>query len=178
MHLVNLISSRQKAKQALNSAFSLIEIVLAVGIMSFALVGILGLLPVALSNAADSRTETQATFIARTTFAGLSATPPFLPADNADPVGDRTTVEVTAVDLTVNGSTTLEFNEEGELVGSHNSDSTGSDFAAFSVEVSWEVDTPRDGLSQVTVNVHTPVGAATGTPGRTDYSFASIVSIN
>jgi len=47
------------------SGFTLIEIVLAIGIMSFALVGILGLFPVALETARDSKAETQVALLAR-----------------------------------------------------------------------------------------------------------------
>lgn len=47
------------------AAFTLIEIVLAIGIMSFALVGILGLFPVALETARDSKSETQVALLAR-----------------------------------------------------------------------------------------------------------------
>jgi uncharacterized protein (TIGR02598 family) len=47
------------------SAFTLIEVVLAIGIMSFALVGILGLFPVALETAQDSKAETQIALLAQ-----------------------------------------------------------------------------------------------------------------
>lgn len=56
-------------------AFSLIEIVLALAVMSFALVGILGLFPVAMGAARESQQETQAAFIARTIYNDLLSAP-------------------------------------------------------------------------------------------------------
>jgi len=58
-----------------SQGFSLIEIILALGIISFALVGILGLFPVAVNAAADSQHETQAALIARSIFDQLETTP-------------------------------------------------------------------------------------------------------
>jgi len=57
------------------AAFSLIEIILALGIISFALVGILGLFPVAVDAAANSQRETQAALIAHSIFDQLNAMP-------------------------------------------------------------------------------------------------------
>lgn len=57
------------------TAFSLIEIALALGIITFALVGIVGLFPVAVGAATDSQQETQAALIARSIFNQLQATP-------------------------------------------------------------------------------------------------------
>jgi uncharacterized protein (TIGR02598 family) len=62
-------SPRLRAKTSL--AFSLIEVVLAVGVISFALVGIIGLFPVAMQSALDSQRETQVAFIARSLFSEL-----------------------------------------------------------------------------------------------------------
>lgn len=56
------------------SGFSLVEIVLALGIISFALVGIMGLFPVALDTAQDSKAETFIAFIGQSVMADISAT--------------------------------------------------------------------------------------------------------
>ena len=45
--------------------FSLVEVALALGVVAFALVAILGMVPVAIDAAQQSRDETRATFIAR-----------------------------------------------------------------------------------------------------------------
>lgn len=57
-------------------AFSLIEVVLALGVISVALVGILGLFPVTMGAARESQQETQAAFIARTIYNDLLSAPP------------------------------------------------------------------------------------------------------
>lgn len=56
-------------------AFSLIEVVAALAVTTFAIVGILGLVPVALQSARASQDETQATLIARTISNGLCVFP-------------------------------------------------------------------------------------------------------
>lgn len=48
-------SHRQHRHLALPSAFSLVEVVLALGMMSFAMVSVLGLIPVGLGNFRDAR---------------------------------------------------------------------------------------------------------------------------
>jgi type II secretory pathway pseudopilin PulG len=53
------------------NAFSLIEVVMALGIISFALVAILGLMPVGVQSAMDSQRETQVALIARSIFTDL-----------------------------------------------------------------------------------------------------------
>ncbi|MDX6766234.1 MAG: type II secretion system protein [Candidatus Methylacidiphilales bacterium] len=55
----------QNGKQSSRAAFTLIEIAVSMAIMSFALVGILGLFPVALDTARDSKAETQIGLLAR-----------------------------------------------------------------------------------------------------------------
>ncbi len=57
------------------AGFSLIEIMLAVAIIAFALTGILGLFPVAVGAASESQHETQAALIARSIFEQLQASP-------------------------------------------------------------------------------------------------------
>lgn len=57
------------------AAFSLVEVTIALGITAFGLVAILGVLPVAFSTSRASITQTRATEIANTVFAGLRAQP-------------------------------------------------------------------------------------------------------
>jgi uncharacterized protein (TIGR02598 family) len=54
------------------TGFSLVEVVLAIGVIGFAIVAILGVLPVGLSSSHSSQGETRATQIAQDTFAALS----------------------------------------------------------------------------------------------------------
>ncbi|MEI6071597.1 MAG: hypothetical protein WCS31_07380 [Verrucomicrobiae bacterium] len=59
----------------ISRAFSLVEIVLALGVISFALVGIIGLFPAAMKSAQESQRETRATLIARQIFSDLRIQP-------------------------------------------------------------------------------------------------------
>ena len=51
--------------------FSLVEVVIALGIVSFAVLAIVGMMPVALKSAQDSMRETDATLIAQRIFSEL-----------------------------------------------------------------------------------------------------------
>ena len=53
--------------------FSLVEIALALGVVALALVSILGLIPVALDAAEESRSQARAALISRRIFADLRA---------------------------------------------------------------------------------------------------------
>jgi len=57
------------------SGFSLVEVVLALAIVSFSLVGILSIFPVALDTASDSKTETRVTVIAQNIISDLQTSP-------------------------------------------------------------------------------------------------------
>lgn len=71
--LCNLCPFPQGRRARQESAFSLIEIALALGVVAFALVAILGMVPVAVDAASESRLETRATFIARSMIETLRA---------------------------------------------------------------------------------------------------------
>lgn len=83
--------------------FSLIEIVLALGIISFALVGIMGLFPVAMKSAQESQRETRATLLARQIFSDLASMNPtntFI-ATNSDILTGRKAVSLRATSSNV-----------------------------------------------------------------------------
>lgn len=58
-----------------SSAFSLVEVTIALGIVAFGLVAILGVLPVAFTTSRTSINQTRATGIMETVFAGMRAQP-------------------------------------------------------------------------------------------------------
>ncbi len=71
-------SSGRMAEGGRNTAtagFSLVEVTVAIGIFAFVAVGILGLLPAALKQRADSARETRAVMIAEELFASVSSSP-------------------------------------------------------------------------------------------------------
>ena len=57
------------------AGFSLVEVTVAIGIFAFVAVGILGLLPAALKQRADSSRETRAVMIAEELFTAIQASP-------------------------------------------------------------------------------------------------------
>jgi type II secretory pathway pseudopilin PulG len=71
-NLPTTAGNRRKA-QLSRSAFSLVEVVIAIGIFSFVIVGIFGLLPAALKQRENAAEETYAVLIAEELFAGVRA---------------------------------------------------------------------------------------------------------
>jgi type II secretory pathway pseudopilin PulG len=72
--LKSFFKSGTPAKNDLN-AFSLVEVVLALGIISFSVVLILGLFPVGLKSAQESRIETRASYLAGQIIDDLRSSP-------------------------------------------------------------------------------------------------------
>lgn len=142
-------------------AFSLVEIVLAVGIISFALVGILGMFPIALDAATRSREETQAAFIARSIYSDLAGYPSYLSPDEntvislADPPPPITRI----------------YDESGIVTTS--SDSSG--MSTFAVAIELSANDPSPGLTRIDIEVATPGDAPASGPGRRTYSFVSVL---
>ncbi len=163
------------------SGFSLIEVVIAIGIISFALVGILGLFPVAMDAATKSQQETQAALIARTLYTDINATTGtkrFL-ITKAHAGG---AVDKVDVDMTRAGDYYLSYDTEGVTggtisAGEYTSGKPGAAYVARLKVLPLPATTPglnlQDGLSQITVTVETP--AAAQRAKRQSYLFASMM---
>ncbi len=93
-----------KTRDRNRSAFSLVEVVLALGIASFSMVSILGLLPVGLSNSRSSTAQTGAMNLITAIAADIRSTPSTASASPryAIPTGDTT-------------SQTFYFDEQGHI---------------------------------------------------------------
>lgn len=156
---ITFTSAANAPRRSRISAFSLIEIVLAVGIISFALVGILGLFPVALQAAAQSREETQAAFIARAIYSDLSGNPAFLTPD-----------DTTVINLKSPSPTTLSrgYDENGILT-------TASAKTIYEATVTFTPDNPTAGLTRVDVEIAAPASAPANSSGRHTYPFVSLL---
>jgi type II secretory pathway pseudopilin PulG len=153
---------RMSRRQA---AFSLIEIILALGIISFALVGILGLFPVAIDAAADSQHETQAALIARSIFDQLEATP-------ESPV--RTVILAKTMDGGTPGPVKVDLTQSSPIspVGFDTSGAAISSAvnAPYQVQLSVEpLTTPAYGLTRVSAVVKLAGSKVTA------YTFVSIL---
>ncbi|NJK91601.1 MAG: hypothetical protein HC904_07125 [Blastochloris sp.] len=101
------------------SGFSLIEIVVAMGILTFSLVGLLALFPVALQTAADSKSETRITQIAQSIFADIHASPLNAVVMVAGPAGTETErlENLDTFDLSITGTYYLAYRSDGQCVG-------------------------------------------------------------
>lgn len=148
------------------AGFSLIEIILALGIISFALVGILGLFPVAVDAATNSQRETHAALIARSIFDQLNSRPesPKRVISLSDNFDGGSPAPV-AVDLDKGTPATVNYDVDGNPLAGDGS------AAIYQAEISVTpiVGPPDLGVSQVTVTVK-PKSA----PGIS-YPFASLL---
>ncbi len=169
-------------------AFSLIEIVLAISIISFALVGILGLFPVALDSATSSQRETQAAIIARSILSDVAAqtgktrylvygTNSFSSA-SPDEGGEDSRPKI-AVDLTTADSNYFSYVVSPTGDGFTQDKSSGDAYtggnpnAAYLAEVSTTTAGLPVGLTQISVTVSAP--AAAPLKNRTTYPFVTLV---
>jgi type II secretory pathway pseudopilin PulG len=117
-----------------NKAFSLVEVVLAIGVISFAIVAILGMFPVSSQTSHISQGETRATHIAEDVFAAIStqartaASPASLnsaaavkqASTSAIPTASATpTVLSQNIDLTASHTYSLAADNDGNLTASY-----------------------------------------------------------
>lgn len=144
----------------MNDAFSLIEIVLALGVISVAMVGIMGLFPVALRSAVDSQRETRATFLAQQIFseirAGTGTTRLVLRQGTSSPLN---------VNLSQAGSNALSFDNDGRFT---------SGPATFVVNLTVDPNTGIANLSRLQADVVTPATAPAAS--RTTNTFVTLVN--
>lgn len=144
----------------LNDAFSLIEIVLALGVISVAMVGIMGLFPVALRSAVESQRETRATLIAQQVFsdlrAGTGTNRLVIRAGSPSPL---------TVNLSQQGSNSLAFDNNGRFTNGT---------ATFILNLSVDTNTGVANLSRVQADVVTP--AAAPAAARTTNTFVTLMN--
>lgn len=156
--------------------FSLVEVTLALGIIAFALVGIMALFPVAMKSARESMEETKATLIARQIFADLKAGA--LEGQSSLVIGPNLATQTVPVDLRSASELAVGFDDEGMPAGGITAqnfeNSIPADDLQFAVRVTVSPNTPDDGISRVTVLVTTPTGAALD--HRTTFPFVQFLS--
>jgi uncharacterized protein (TIGR02598 family) len=150
-------------------AFSLIEIILAVAVIAFALTAILGMFPVAVGAATDSQRETQAALIARSIFDQLQARPEtptryFTFETNSSNPGKLEQFKV-QLDGTNTYTAAAVLDSDGAPLAGGASDPG----MAYTVDIAVEpLPAPSDKLSQVTVTVKTRAK-------NTSYPFATLL---
>lgn len=132
------------------------EIVLALGVISFALVAIIGLLPIGLASGRASIQETRANFLAQQIFATLRAQP--FAAANLTSLGSNATIDLSTQSTPL--ATPLHATYEGQFV-------PNADY--FRIEVTFR--NAPDGLIAGTANeVHVQVSGRELGAQRMDYA--------
>jgi uncharacterized protein (TIGR02598 family) len=142
-------------KRGSTKGFSLVEIVLALGVISFALVAIIGLLPIGLASGRASIQETRANLLAQQIFATLRSQP--FTAVDMKSLGPNTTVDLS----TENGplGTPLYATYDGQFVG-------GADY--FTIQITFQ-NAPNGLISGTANEVHLKISGRELGAQRMDY---------
>lgn len=159
--------------------FSLIEVVLALAVISFALVGIMGLFPVAMRSAQESQRDTRAALIAQSIVSDLSA----LPGTNTfvvrGPSATNSSWRIENINLSRPTNFVLAYSEKGEGLTTvvdpsvFSNPVAGASFVAL-VDVSTNDLIP--GLSRVVIRVEAP--AAASSTNRSANVFVTLMDQN
>lgn len=152
-------------------AFSLVEVVLALGVISFAIVAILGMVPTALQTGHSAQDETRATQIAQTIFSALASQASTNFTNIQFPLADGSNPNLSASSSPT--SPNLYVDNNGKIIAT----AAGATYAiTLSTNATPAGFSPADaGLaSQVTVSVAWPASAPATSQIRRD--FARIIS--
>lgn len=156
------------------SAFSLIEVALALAVIAFAITGIMGLFPVALKSAQESQRETRATFIAQQIFNDLKASPRTnLFIATGTNLLDAASFVSPRPSFTNAWSNSVGFDPAGLPVESLANPASPQSSVSFVANISSTPNTPVSGLARVQVDVETPAQAAA--TNRSKYTFVTLM---
>lgn len=150
-------------------AFSLVEVVIALGIVSFAVIAIVGMMPVALKSAQESMRETDATLIAQRIFTEIKTGG----GENRS-LTTETNTSTQVINLTANNSTNnfVGFKENGE-VQSYAPSAPANAAYDYYAQISVFTNTGVTNLSRVQVDIAAP--AAAPAANRTTNSFTTLI---
>lgn len=155
----------------LTGAFSLVEVALSLAIVSFAIVAIMGLFPVAMQTARESNRETRAALIARRIVDELQSLPGTNTALVRGPSVTNPGWRITGLDLSSPSVHVLTYDEQGE--GLTNDIAAGAfqnpisaPAAHFAAEVRVTPDFPSLGISRVQATVEAPASAPSSRRSR------------
>ena len=161
------------------TGFSLVEAALSLAIVSFAIIAIVGLFPVALQTARESNRETRATLIARRIVDELQS----LPATNTGlvrgPSVTNSDWHITGLDLSTPSTNVLVYDEQGEgltnrVVPELFQNPISEPDAYFAAEIRVTPNLPRPGISRVQATVEAPSRA----PSSRRSSFVFVTFMN
>ncbi len=163
--------------------FSLVEIVLALAVIAFALVGIMGLFPVAMRSAQESQRETRATFIAQKIFSDLRIVNGTNRLLVRGPSLTNSSQLITNFSLAVNNNQTfLAYDSDGS--GLPLNITSGIQFsnaippstppAIFVASILVDTNTGLPNLSRVQATIETP--AVAPSTNRSRYTFTTLMN--
>lgn len=147
--------------------FSLIEIVLAIGIIAFAIVAIMGMFPVALRSAQESQRETRAALIAQDIYSNIGS---INGTNRTIPLGTNAYV---SINLATTNSVSINYDQDGTILGSGTAGG-----AIFRADISVSPDSPIAGLSRVQTIVSSPATAPTNSYSRSAFTFITLFNRN
>jgi len=149
-----------------HAGFSLVELTLALGVASFSLLAILGLLPVSLLSNQASIEQTAANGILSAVVADLRSTPLTVPHGQQS-VSEQFGIAIPASSATTSSSSTLYFDHGGQLMKTLGS----------GVRDRLTVTYPVDGASsatQINLQVSWPAAAAPGVAAGSVQTFVAL----
>ena len=152
-------------------AFSLVEAAISLAIISFAIIAITGLFPVALRTARESNRETRATLIARRIVDELQSLPGTNTALVRGPSATNSNWRLTGIDLSNASVHVLTYDEQAEgLTNGIAPDAFQNPIsvpaAYFAAEVRVTPDFPYPGISQLQATVEAPASAPSSRRSR------------
>ena len=149
-------------------AFSLVEVVIALGIISFAVIAIVGMLPVALKSSQDSMRETDATLIAQRIFSELKTGSSGNRSVTTAPDG----ISTHNINLAANSTNYLAFTQDG-TVQAHTNSANPPPSYDFYAQISISTNTGLTNLSRVQIDITSPPSAPPS--ARTTNSFVTLL---
>jgi len=160
-----------------HAGFSLVEVTLALGVMAFALVGIMAMFPMAMQAARESQQETRATFIAQAIFSDLSAGTNAAGRILATGTNFSSAQDRTNINLATPQKILIGYDEDGLPVGTDSASGFSNSIAnprwVYATQVSISTNGLIDGLSRVEVEVTAP--AAAPLTNRSRYPFITLL---
>jgi uncharacterized protein (TIGR02598 family) len=149
-------------------AFSLVEVVIALGIISFAIIAIVGMLPVALKSSQDSMRETDATLIAQRIFSELKTGS----GGNRSVTTDPGSTSNHMINLAANSTNCLAFTQDG-TVQTHTNTPAPNPSYDFYAQISILTNTGITNLSRIQIDITSPPSAPPS--ARTTNSFVTLL---
>jgi len=148
-------------------SFSLVEVVLALGVVAFAIVAILGMVPIGLSTGHGAQDETRAAQIAQAVLSSVVSQAQTQFSNIQLQLDDNST---TALDLTATGTKAIYADNDGRLIAAP----TGAVYAVNIAMNAARVGFDTGYANEVTISVAWPASAIPA--NRTNRNFVRIVS--